>query len=139
MRVRAAVVGHVEALGEGGWQAMAVWRWVALRVGRSHDLQVGHSAGWRSFLPSDGGEAEGCDARRCHSLIAHMERMETVRRSGCRARLRVAGRDLRSLNSNAGPWAVFALGLSGVILRPSRGPCPFRSSSRVNFLYLALS
>lgn len=49
MRMRAAIVGHVEALGEGGWQAMAVWRRMALRVGRSHDLQVGHAAGWRRF------------------------------------------------------------------------------------------
>lgn len=54
MRVWAAVVGHVEALGEGGWQAMAVWRWVALRVGRSHDLQVGHSAGGRRFYRAMG-------------------------------------------------------------------------------------
>ena len=54
MRVWAAVVGHVEALGEGGWQAMALWRWVALRVGRSHDLQVGHSAGGRSFYRAMG-------------------------------------------------------------------------------------
>lgn len=54
MGVWAAVVGHVEALGELGWQAMGVWRLMALRVGRSHDLQVGHSAGWRRFYRAMG-------------------------------------------------------------------------------------